>query len=264
MRTFKTLVLEERGEALWIFFNRSEVKNAFSLSMAEEFLEAVRWGLKDEKFAVIVLSGKGTDFSAGGDIRKMKETKNRKKFFLQISKIIHTAVMKMRKGEKPIIAAIPGYVGGIAFGLVLGADFRIVTTEAQLNAATIRLGLVANGGATYYLPRMVGMTRASEILLLGEILSAKEALAMGLVNWVVPPENLESETQKIVEKLAAQPRKALGRLKKILNESLKSSLLAQLKKERQSIAWSATTPDFEEGVSAFLEKRRPQFNQKIS
>lgn len=264
MRIFQTLILEEKGSALWIFFNRPEVKNAFSLEMANEFLEAVSWGLREKKFAVIVLSGKGTDFSAGGDIRKMKETKNRKGFFLQISKIIHTAVVEMRKGEKPIIAAIPGYVGGIAFGLVLGTDLRIVTTEARFNAATIRLGLVANGGATYYLPKMVGMTRASEILLLGEILSAKEALAMGLVNWVVSPENLESETQKIVEKLAAQPRKALGRLKKTLQESLHSPLSTQLEKERQAIAWSATTPDFEEGVSAFLEKRRPQFNQNAS
>lgn len=262
MKTYKHLLLEQRGPALWIYFNRPEVKNAFSLELANELLAAIRIGMKDKESSVLVVSGKGDSFSAGGDIKMMSETKNLKGFFLQISKVVHTAVQEMRRGPKPVVSAIPGYVGGIAFGYVLGTDLRIASTNAQFNAATIRLGLVANGGATYYLPRMIGLARASEILLLGEIVSAEKALNIGLVNRVVAPDQLEAETQAIAERLATGPRRALARLKKILNQGLTPTLSAQLERERQAIAWSATTDDFKEGMRAFLEKRKPVFNSK--
>lgn len=257
---FQNLLLEKKGPASWITLNRPDVKNAFSLEMGIEFLEVVRRSLKDRSTSVLVVTGHGDAFSAGGDIKKMSETKDLKSFFLKISKLVHQSVFEMKRSEKPVLAAIPGYVGGIAFGMVLGADLRLVSTKAKFCAATIRLGLVANGSATYHLPRMVGLTRAAEILFLGDILSANKALGIGLVNRVVPPEKLLEETQVLAERLAASPRKALGRLKKILNTSLTSSLPAQMERERQAIAWSATTPDFQEGIRAFLEKRPPRYN----
>ncbi len=261
MKSFKHIELEHRGEVLWIYFNRPQVKNAFNLEKAREFLKAVRAGMKSQSVAVIVLSGKGDTFSAGGDIKLMSETKRPSAFFLEISKIIHRAVVEIRKGPKPVLAAIPGYVGGVAFGFVLATDLRVATEEAHFNAATIRIGLVANGGATYHLPRIVGFARASEILFLGEVLNAREALKAGLINRIVPAGRLLEETQALAERLAAAPRKALARLKKILNESLDSGLTAQLERERQAIAWSSTLPDFKEGVRAFLEKRKPNFNR---
>lgn len=264
MKKFEHLSVERRGPALWIYLNRPEVKNALTLSMAAEFLQAVRLALKDREAAVIVLSGKGESLSAGGDIKKMSETptsKALKGFFLKISKVIHTAVEEMRRSEKPFLAAVPGFVGGIAFGMVLGTDLRIASSRAQFCAATIRLGLVANGSATWHLPRMVGLARASELLFLGDAVSAEEALRWGLINRVVPPEQLEAETQDFALHLASAPRKAIGRLKKILNASLTSTLPAQLERERQAIAWSATTDDFREGITAFLEKRKPSFNR---
>lgn len=249
--------IEQRGPALWIWLNRPEVKNAFSLEMATEFLAAIKGGMKDREVAVLVISGKGDSFSAGGDIKKMSETKNLKKFFLDLSRVVHAAVLEMRRGEKPVLAAIPGYVGGVAFGMIFGCDLRIASTDSQFNAATTRLGLTANGSATWHLPRLAGPGRAAEILFLGEILSAEEALRIGLINRVVPPDRLEAETQEIAMQLAAGPRKALGRLKRLLNAGLNSPLQAQLERERQAIAWSATTADFKEGMRAFLEKRKP-------
>lgn len=258
---YRHIQIEPRGPVLWIFFNRPEVKNAIDLATAQEFLAAVRKGLKDKKTAVLVLSGRGGVFSSGGHIKKMSETRDLKNFFLKISKTIHTAVLDMRNGEKPILAAIPGYVGGIALGITFSTDLRIASTDAQFSAATTRLGLVANGGTTYFLPRMVGLARAGEILMTGKTLSANESLRLGLVNRVVPPNELERTTQEIAEGLAAGPRKALARLKKVLQASLSSTLAAQLERERQSIAWSATTRDFKEGMSAFLQKRKPIFNK---
>ncbi len=251
--------IEYRGPTLWIYLNRPEVKNAFNLEMADGLLKAIRQGMKDPKVSAIALSGREGVFSAGGDIKRMSETRDLKKFFLRISRILHAAVLEIRQGSKPVLAAIPGYVGGVAFGMILGCDLRIASREAKFNAATIRLGLVANGGATWFLPRLVGSGHAAEILLLGEIVSAEEAHRIGLVNRVVFPDNLESETQRIAEKLAAGPSRALARLKIILNESPSASLSAQLARERQAIAWSATTPDFREGIAAFLEKRPARF-----
>jgi 2-(1,2-epoxy-1,2-dihydrophenyl)acetyl-CoA isomerase len=255
-----SLLIEQRGPALWIYFNRPEMKNALTLEAAEEFLKAVCAAAKNREVAVVVLSGKGEVFSSGGDIKKMSETKNVKSFFLKISAVVHRAAKEIRKMEKPVIAAIPGYVGGIAFGLIQSADLLIASEKAGFCAATIKLGLVANGSATYFLPRRVGFTKASEILFLGDILTANDAREIGLINRVVPADRLETEVQQIAERLAAHPRKALGRLKKILNASLASSLDAQLERERQAIAWSSTTPDFKEGISAFLQKRKPRFN----
>lgn len=262
-KSYKHLLIERRGPADWIVLNRPDVKNALNLEVAAEFLDAVRVCLSRKEAACLILTGEGGTFSSGGDIKKMSETpqsKNLKGFFLKISKLIHTAVSEIRRSEKPVLAAIPGFVGGVSFGIVLGADLRIAASNAQFCAATIRIGLVANGGATYHLPRMVGLARASEILFLGDLISADQALQMGLINRVVAPENLESETQALAERLAASPSKALGRVKKILNASLTSNLSQQLERERQAIAWSSTTPDFKEGIAAFLEKRKPRFN----
>src|SRR3989338_8649458 len=184
MKNFEHLSVERRGSALWIYFNRPEVKNALTLPMATEFLQAVRSAVKDREAAVVVISGKGEAFSAGGDIKKMIETpksKDLKRFFLKISKVIHTAVEEMRRSEKPFLAAVPGFVGGIAFGMVLGTDPRIASSKAQFCAATIRLGLVANGSATWHLPRMIGLARASEVLFLGDVVSAEQALQWGLI-----------------------------------------------------------------------------------
>lgn len=265
MKTYRHIAVERKGPALWIAFNRPEAKNAFHLEMAGEILQAVREGLRAKDVGVLVLTGKGGVFSAGGDIKLMGQMVPNKKrcsaFFSEISRLIHTAVKEMKDSEKPVLAAVPGFAGGVAFGLVLGADLRIASEQAGFSAATIRLGLVANGGATYHLPRIVGLAKAAEILFLGDTLTASEALSVGLVNRVVPATHLEKTVQDIAERLAAAPRKALGRVKKLLQGSSHSTLYAQLERERQAIAWSSTLPDFQEGVSAFLEKRKPSFNR---
>jgi 2-(1,2-epoxy-1,2-dihydrophenyl)acetyl-CoA isomerase len=266
MKTYRHVLVERKGPVLWIAFNRPEAMNAFHVEMAGEILQAVREGIRAKDVAVLVLTGRGNVFSAGGDIKLMGEMRGDKKkcsgFFLKISRLVHAAVREMKASDKPVIGAVPGFAGGVAFGLLLGTDLRIASEEAKFSAATIRLGLVANGGATYHLPRIVGLAKAAEILFLGDALSAAEALRIGLVNRVVPAADLEKTVQEIAERLAASPRKALGRVKKLLNASLDSTLSAQLERERQSIAWSSTLPDFQEGVRAFLEKRKPVFNSK--
>ncbi len=259
---FKHLLIEQRGPVRWIVLNRPEVKNAFNLELGQELGHAVREALQDRKTAVVVLSGQGEVFSAGGDIKGMAQLKTsaqRKRFFLTISGLVHATILQIRQTPKPVLAAAPGYVGGVAFGLFLATDLRLASPNCHLSAATIHLGLVANGGATFFLPRLVGLGRATELLFTGEKLAAPAALQMGLLQRVVPSEQLHETTQQLAEQLAASPRQALGRLKQTLNKSGHRQLVTQLKKERKAIAWSATTADFTEGVQAFLEKRRPRF-----
>ena len=256
------LEIEDQGPVRWISLNRPEVRNAFNLEMGRELGDAVHQALHEKSVAVLVLSGKGDTFSAGGDIKGMSQLKNnaeRKKFFLEISRLVHHTVLEIRNSEKPVIAVTPGYVGGIALGLFLSTDLRLASQNAVMNAATINIGLVANGGSTYFLPRLVGLGRASEILFTGEKIGAERAQAIGLVNRVVDSGSLQMEAQHLAERLAQAPRKAMGRLKKILQESGNTSLSVQLERERQAIAWSSATPDFLEGITAFLEKRRPKF-----
>lgn len=265
MKAFKQVRVDRKGPVSWIVLNRPERKNALDLETAGEFLKALRSVLTNQQAAAIVVTGAGDAFSSGGDIHLMdetlKKTKTCKPFFLKISKLVNDAVLAMRRSEKPVIAAVPGFAGGVAFGLLLGADLRVASEKASFSAATIRIGLAANGSATYHLPRIIGLTRAAEVFFTGETLTAERALHIGLVNRIVPAQELEAAAQDLGLRLASMPRRALGRVKKLLYSGLDAKLPAQLEAERQSIAWSSTLPDFKEGVSAFLEKRRPVFNR---
>jgi 2-(1,2-epoxy-1,2-dihydrophenyl)acetyl-CoA isomerase len=257
MKTFKFLEFEKRNAVFWIYFNRPEVRNAFSLDLAAELLTALKRASKDKSVAVIVISGRGQDFSAGGDIKMMGallKKGNIRNFFLEISQRINACVLEIRKMPKPVIAAIPGYVGGIAFGFCLSADFRVASSRARFQAATIHLGLVANGSATYFLPKLVGTGKAAEILLTGKIVSAEEALQNGLVHRVFSENSFSAEVQAFAEQLATLPGYAQGCVKQILNAGLDTDLVLQLSKERQAIAQSSTTKDYRERVFRFLEK----------
>lgn len=254
-------IVEQRGPACWIYFNRPNIKNALDLETMREFLNILKVAVRSPKTKVIVLSGKGGTFSSGGNIKKMKTTQNPKKFFLEISRLMNESILAIQNAPQPVIAAVSGFTGGIAFGLVQACDLIIASRQASFAAATIRLGLVANGGATYFLPKRVGWARAREILLLGDVLEADQALDIGMINRVVNSKKLASETQSLAEKLAARPLQALARLKHVLNAAPRSSLEDQLERERQAIAWSATTDDFQEGVRAFLKKRKPSFQK---
>ncbi len=244
----------------WIYLHRPEAKNAFNLEMGAELLKALKASLADKKVRNIVLTGSGGSFSAGGDIKLMTQTKNIKNFFLAISQCINQCLAEIRRSPKPVIASIPGYAGGIAFGLCLGTDLRVASQSASFQAATIKIGLVANGSATYALPRLVGMAEATDILLTGRLVNSLEAKMLGMVSRVVPDHELEMKTQELADHLASLPQQALGRLKKVLLQSPHASFLKQVETERQSIAWASTLPDFQEGIQAFVEKRKPKFN----
>jgi 2-(1,2-epoxy-1,2-dihydrophenyl)acetyl-CoA isomerase len=175
---------------------------------------------------------------------------------------VHAAVLNFRRMDKPVIAAVHGAVAGFGLSLMLAADLVLASESAYFTLAYSNIALSPDGGATWSLPRHVGLKRAMEIALLGERFDALRAHELGLVNRLVAPEQLAAETQKLARRLALGPAAALARTKALLNQSFDNSLEAQLLAEQGYFADCAAHPDFAEGLAAFFEKRRPVYGQR--
>ena len=256
-----TVLVEREGQRVTLRFNRPEVMNAFNLPMAEQLLVALQDCKNDPSIRLVILSGVGKAFCAGGDIKLIAEHEDPCHFYDQISRFVHDAVLIIRSMAQLVVAVIPGPVSGVAFGLVSSCDLRIASDRATFNAGTTRLGLSPNGGLTYYLPRLIGRGRAEHLMMTGDKLDAQQALEWGLVDKLVDHNSLEAEALRWCHELAARPQAAQAKVKQLLWE-LDHDLEAHLDRERGAIAATAKTADFREGVEAFLEKRAPLFTGK--
>jgi 2-(1,2-epoxy-1,2-dihydrophenyl)acetyl-CoA isomerase len=208
---------------------------------------------------VIILRGEGRAFSSGGDIKVMENILDRDAYTFMRNwiKRVHLLEMQLRTIPKPVIASIRGVASGQGMNLALACDLRIASESASFNQSFVRLGLTSEG--TYFLPRLVGVGKATELFFLGDTISATEALALGILNRVVADEQLETETQAWAERLAGGATEALGRTKLLINSGYKNQLDQHLAQESALIAETARTDDFHEAVKAFLEKRDPEF-----
>jgi 2-(1,2-epoxy-1,2-dihydrophenyl)acetyl-CoA isomerase len=226
--------------------------------------EAVSSLEKDERVRCVVLRG-GEHFMAGGDLKWFRSlaegrsaTENRTQFEGFIEEA-HAIILALRRMPKPVVAGVRGAVAGFGMSLMLAADLVIAADNAYFNLAYTLIGVSPDGGSTFALPRIVGQKKAMEIALLGERFDAATAERLGLVNRMVPKEKLEEETAKLAARLAAGPTAVYGRTKALLAGSLNTSLEAQLQLEAEAFAQSACEPDFQEGLAAFIEKRKPSF-----
>src|SRR6185369_15501759 len=212
---------------------------------------------------VIVLTGAGRAFSAGGDLRAMQEIGQSdgrvEAFFDEPLRLLNEAVLLIRKTPVPFIAAVNGVASGGGCNLALACDLVIAAESARFNQAFIKIGLTPDCGGTFMLPRLVGWKRATELLFTGELISAKTAAAMGMINSVMPDEELMNQAMAMAEKLAQAPTAAIGEIKMLLNASAANDMKSQLDLERRTQIESGKTKDFVEGVTAFLEKRPPRF-----
>ena len=171
----------------------------------------------------------------------------------------HQTIYQLRRMAKPVLVSVQGAAAGFGLSMILAADLAIASDDAFFTLAYRHIGLSADGGATYFLPRIVGERRALEITLLGERFSAQKALDIGILNWVVPRAALAEETAKLARKLADGPTVALGQAKALIRGSLENSWDEQSHREAEGLAAVAVTEDNFEGVSAFVEKRKPVF-----
>mgnify|MGYP000114206163 CR=1 FL=1 len=247
-----------------ITLNRPEALNALSPRMTDALIEHTASAECDDRVRCLVLRGNGRAFMAGGDVKGMREalTTDREGHLARTEMRVlraHQFVAQLRRMRKPVLAAVQGPVAGIGLGISLAADFVVARDDAYFLMAYRHIGLSADGGATYFLPRLVGERRALEYALLGDRIPAAEALACGLVNRVVPAAQFEAVTADIARRLADGPTRALGAVKQLIRTSFESTWDQHSHREAESIAAAAATQDHLEGVTAFVEKRRPVF-----
>jgi len=260
-----SVVVERRGGVLEIILNRPEILNAVNRETIAALAAAVAETAEDRAARVVLLRGAGTHFCAGGDITMFAELirltpAERQTALYRIVDTLHPLLVRMRHMPKPIVAAVQGAAAGVGLSFVLAADLALAAEDAVFTSGYIHLGTSPDGGMTATLPHIVGIKRAAELMLLGERFDAQRALALGLVNRVVPADALETEAAALAARLAAGPTHAYGRTKGLLQATLGDAFDAQLRRETESFAACAATEDFAEGVRAFLEKRRPAFS----
>jgi 2-(1,2-epoxy-1,2-dihydrophenyl)acetyl-CoA isomerase len=262
---YETINSELHDAVCVLTLNRPDRLNALTVKVAEDFKTAVSDALKAGARA-IVLTGAGRAFCAGGDLREMQELAGRagraEAFFDEPLRILNEAILLIRQTPLPFIAAVNGVASGGGCNLALACDLVVAAESAKFNQAFIKIGLTPDCGGTFILPRLIGWKRAAELMFSGDMVSAQQAKEMGLVNEVVPDDELMEFVGNMAGRLAAAPTAAIGRIKQMLDASATNDFAAQLDLERTTQIESGKTKDFREGVSAFLEKRPPRFEGK--
>jgi 2-(1,2-epoxy-1,2-dihydrophenyl)acetyl-CoA isomerase len=260
--SYETIQLEMHGSICVLTLNRPDRLNALTVEVAKDFRDAVHEAI-EQGARVIVLTGSGRAFSAGGDLREMQEIAGREgrveAFFDEPLRVLNESILLIRQTPVPFIAAVNGVASGGGCNLALACDVVIAAESAKFNQAFIKIGLVPDCGGTFILPRLVGWKRAAELMFTAEMVTAQRAAEMGMINSVAADGELMSQVMAMAEKLANAPTAAIGCIKQLLDASATNDWPQQLDLERKMQIESGKSKDFVEGVTAFLEKRPPRF-----
>ena len=252
------LLLTRQGAIATLQFNRPESMNALDLPTAQALLAAVKAIAQDTGVRAVLLKGSGRAFMAGGDLATLRA--DPVQGARDLLGPLNEALAVLQQIDAPVIAQVHGAAAGAGLSLMLMCDFVLAAEGTKFNLAYINLGTSCDVGASWALPRLVGLRRALEIALLGEAFTADDALRLGLVNRVLPTEELEAAAHAFAERLAAGPTVAYGHMRRLIRSSLDRDLPAQLAAEAESFDACARTNDLREGIEAFFGKRKPQFS----
>lgn len=257
---YDTIEVSLADRVATLTLNRPEVSNAFSYETYLEVRDAVERMGRDERVGAIVITGSGKNFSAGGDIHRFRRLID-EKVFIQDQGVTATGKMSIavRRCPKPVIAMINGAAAGAGCGLALACDFRVMTEKSRLIMAFSNMGLSGDTGGMYYLERLVGTGRTIQMMMLGEPMGGVEAHRLGVANVLAAPEELETETYALAAKLARRPLYALARQKAAINAFFYGDIDKFIVQESEDMQACSRTNDFNEAVTAFLEKRPPDF-----
>jgi enoyl-CoA hydratase len=259
--SYEALDLREEGPVAWLTLNRPEALNAMNGTLVDELRAFFAGLVARPDLRVVVLRGAGRAFCAGLDLKQPPRAEPGPAGALRVQRHISELSILMRRAPQPIVACVHGAASGGGFALALASDVRLAGESARMNAAFIRIGLSAcDVGVSYLLPRLVGASAASELLLTGRFVDARRALAIGLVSSVVPDQELEAEARRLVDEMLATSPLGLRLTKECLRESLDAGSLEQVvAMEDRNQVICASSPDFQEGIRAFLEKRPPRY-----
>jgi len=262
---YNTIQFEKKDYIALITMNRPESLNALSKTLCNELLDAIKQCKWDSEVRAVVLTGAGKAFCAGGDVRAMKNflhdypDNDPGEIIEEMVSDFHPIILALRELKKPVIGAINGICSGGGAGLAQACDILIAAESAKFHMAYIAIGEVPDGGNTFFLLHKVGIHKAAELIFTGDIINAKEAYRLGIFNRVVSDENLLSEATKFAKRLVEKPSFAMGLAKEMLNKAFLGNLETQLEIEKKGVISCAGTKEFKEGITAFFEKRKPNF-----
>lgn len=257
-----TIRYEASDNVAVITLNRPENMNTFNLVMLKELIASFEAIALDDEIRAVILTGEGRAFSAGADVKGVDELLGIQKEKVEDTdtmKLVNRLVLAIRQTPKPVVAALNGVVAGASTNFVMACDIIIASENARFAENFINIGLIPDGGGTYFLPELIGYQRATEIFFTGKILSAREALELGLYNRVVPQEEVLKEAVELARDLAQRPGRAIAAGKALLNREAIPRLRGYLEEEAKYQRMMVATEDAKEGVTAFIEKRKPKF-----
>ena len=257
---FKTLLFEEKDHLAHITLNRPKSGNALDDQMTTDLGLAMLNCDESTNIRAVLLNGAGKTFCVGGDLKHFAQHLDNLPFHIKnMITHLHAAISRMARMQAPIVAVAHGNVAGAGLSLLAAADITIAAESSTFTMAYTAVGLSPDGSATFFLPRLIGQKRALEMALTNRRITAQEALDWGFINRIVPDDELITEAVNLAAKLAAGPTKAFGAAKKLLRQSLNETLETQMEHEARLIAEMTRTSDFAEGVTAFVEKRPPEY-----
>lgn len=243
-----------------ITLDRQEAANSIDLNLARQLMHTVLRCDDDPAVRAVVITGRGSTFCVGGDLKSFAAEGERLSLHLrEVTTYLHAAVSRLTRMDPPVIAAVNGTAAGAGMSLACACDFVLAAESARFTMAYTKVGLTPDGSSTYFLPRLVGLRRALELTLTNRVLSAEEALDWGIVSRVVPDGKLVEEAETLATDLASGATAALGASKRLLYGGWTETLETQLEHESQAISDISRTADGREGIAAFLDKRAPSF-----
>lgn len=261
MTTYKTLMTRTENKVLHLTLNRPDSLNAIDLDMMEELTRVFYMADMDDDIRAVLLSGAGRAFCAGGDVKAFSVAlANPESGFRGLAEKLHQGIVAMRRLKKPIIAAINGSAAGAGMSLAMACDILCASEEAYFSTAYSKIGLSPDGSSTFFLPRALGPHQAMYYFLTAEKIPAAQAHALGLVQRLYKDKELYPEATAFAENLAKGPTLCFAKTKHLINQTYYTPLESQLAEESACVFQTATSQDFFEGVMAFVEKRKPEFN----
>lgn len=258
---YETLQTNIKDYVAYITLNRPERLNSFDIQLGTELYHVLQQIHSQPDVKAVVLKGSGKGFCGGGDVKEMHAANNKSQYLKDLTQAIHKCVLEIRAMEKPVIAGLNGAAFGAGLSLALACDIIIAVQEAKLCTAFIGIGL-APGCGTQFFTQDVGYHKACEYILTSKTFSAEEAKQLGIINTVVASDKLDAEIETVASLFRRLAPLAVGKAKFLINKSLQNDMVTHLNLESVTASDSAATEDFAEGVTAFIEKRKPVFKGK--
>lgn len=257
-----SIELKIENNIAWLTLNRPDVFNSFNREMALRLQNQLDACQADAGVRAIVITGNGKAFCAGQDLKEVTTPQLNPGFKKILEEHYNPIITRIRSIEKPVIAAVNGVAAGAGANIALACDIVVASASASFIQAFSKIGLIPDSAGTFFLPRLIGLQKATALMMLGEKVLAEDAEKLGMIYKSYAAEDFNSEVAALAEKLSKMPTKALGLTKRLLNESLTNDLTAQLEMESKLQIEAAQSDDYAEGVNAFVEKRKPIFKGK--